>query len=202
MKKLPLFILTVVLFSCKSYDYVVDSDYSYSGKFNRYRTFSFVDNQSFAGEIADGEIIERSLTSTLQAWGYKYKEKRPDFYIIYSVYFEDMNLTGFAQPEFRLWLSQNFRRQPVLIKEDSLGQEDERKLIKGQVEENYDEKNLRLAEGTVLVSFIDRRKNESIWQGYASGVFGEDEEQNDRVIRSAVIQILDEYKILAFEKAS
>ncbi len=201
MKVLRLIIFPLLL-SCSSYDYVVDSDYSYNGKFNRYRSFSFVDNPGFAGEIADRQIIEKSLSSVLRAWGYKYKEKRPDFFIIYSVYFEDFDFIGFAQPDFRLWLTQNFKRNPALIKEDSLEQNDERELIRGSLDENYNEQNVRLTEGTVLVSFIDRRKNQAVWQGYASGVFSENEEENDRVIRAAIIQILDEYKVLAFEKAS
>ncbi|MEO1253714.1 MAG: DUF4136 domain-containing protein [Bacteroidota bacterium] len=202
MRKVFLLIFTFLFLSCSTYDYVVDSDYSYSGKFNRYRSFSFVNNPGFAGERSDQQIIEKSLGTVLQAWGYKYKEKKPDLYVIYSIYFEDFNFTGFHQPDFRLWLGQNFRRQPAQIKGDTLDNEDDRAFIRNHIREDYDEQNVRLTEGTVLVSFIDRKKSQTVWQGYASGVFNNDQAQNDRVIRAAIIQILDEYKILAFEKAS
>ena len=202
MKRVIILVLLPLFMSCNSYEYIVDSDYSYTGRFNRYKSFCFGNNPGFAGLMTDQKVIEKSLGATLQAWGYRYKEKKPDIFVMYSIYFEDFKFKGYTQPDFRLWLSENFRKNPVLLEEDSLYQEDERELLENRIKRRYDEQNVRLSEGTVLVSFVDRRKNQTVWQGYASGVFGENKEKNDRMIRSAVIQILDEYKILAFEKSS
>lgn len=192
-----------LLASCSTYDYVVESDYSYRGRFNRYSSFSFANNTSFNGLLSDQQVIEKSLSSTLKAWGYDYKEKKPDIFVIYSVYFEDFSIRGYNQPDFKFWLSQNFRRNPVAVAQDTTSLDNDRDYERnGSVREDYNQKNVKLSEGTVLLSFIDRRKNQTVWQGYASGVFTQDKEKNDRVIRSAVIQILDEYKILAFQKHS
>ena len=202
MKKVTALLLFPFFLSCTSYEYVVDSDYSYTGRFNRYKSFCFAKNPAFDGLISDQQVIEKSLSATLQAWGYRYKEKKPDIFVMYSIYFEDFKFKGYTQPDFRLWLSENFRRNPVLLEEDSVDQTDERELLDNRLRRRYDEQKISLTEGTVLVSFVDRRRNQTVWQGYASGVFGENKEKNDRMIRSAIIQILDEYKILAFEKAS
>ncbi len=202
MRRTIILALLPFFLACNSYEYVVDSDYSYTGRFNRYKSFCFGNNPGFAGLTSDQKVIEKSLGATLQAWGYRYKEKKPDIFVMYSIYFEDFKFKGYTQPDFKLWLSENFRKNPVLLEEDSLDLTDERELVDGRLRRTYDEQSVRMTEGTVLVSFVDRRKNQTVWQGYASGVFSENTEKNDRMIRSAIIQILDEYKILAFEKAS
>lgn len=199
MKNLMLLLIIPLMISCKSYDYVVESDYSYRGKFNKYKTFGFGENQSFAGVLNDQEIIEKSLGSTLKAWGYRQNERKPDLFVIYSLYFDDLKLRGYNQPSFKTWAQQNFKKDQIAIASDTLDRSDNGSQLTSLGEE-YNEKNLDLTEGTLLVSFFDRKRNQTVWQGYASGVYGDNKQRNDRIVRSAIVQIMDEYKILAFQK--
>lgn len=204
MKKHILFTIVILsISSCASYDYVVDSDYSYKGKFHRYRTFDFASNQSFAGVLEDKEIVENSLTGILRAWGYKQRDRKPDLVIVYSIFFDELNFRGYSQPEFRAWLKYNFSKEKLSMSDDSLSSAyDERETYAAHLKEDYDKIRYNLREGTILISFLDRKRNQTVWQGYASGVFGADAQRNERVMKSAVIQILDEYKILAFGENS
>ncbi len=192
---------TFLICSCSRYDYVVESDYSYTGKFNRYRSFGFGTNQTFAGDDEDKAVLEKSLTKVLQAWGYKYNEQKPDLVVVYTIFFDDVNLKGFVQPQFQSWLTQNFISGKVLIRKDSLDNDsDYRSSV--SLREEYNEVEYDLKQGTILVSFYDRKRKGTVWQGYASGVFSTDDQANERIMRSAVIQILDEYKLIAFKSNS
>ncbi|WP_436514458.1 DUF4136 domain-containing protein [Ekhidna sp. To15] len=202
MKALVFGIVCFLICSCSRYDYVVESDYSYSGKFNRYKTFGFGTNQGFAGDSEDKVILEKSVRKVLQAWGYKYNEKKPDLVVVYTIFFDDVNLKGFSQPQFQTWLTQNFISGKVLIRKDSLDEQNSDYRSSVSLREEYNEKEYDLKEGTILVSFYDRKRKGTVWQGYASGVFSADEQKNERIMRSAVIQILDEYKLVAFKSNS
>ena len=61
--------------------------------------------------------------------------------------------------------------------------------------ERYNSRTLRFNEGTILISFYDRKKKLTAWQGYASGFFGKEGIKNERVFRAAVIKILDEFRL-------
>ena len=194
-------VCSFIICSCSRYDYVVESDYSYTGKFNRYKTFGFGTNQTFSGDTEDKDVLEKSLKKVLQAWGYRYSEKKPDLVVVYTIFFDDVNLKGFSQPQFQTWLTQNFISGKVLIRKDSLNEyNDYRSSV--SLREEYNEVEYDLKQGTILVSFYDRKRKGTVWQGYASGVFSTDENANDRIMRSAVIQILDEYKLVAFKSNS
>ena len=204
MKKFILSFLVIwCVTSCATYDYVVDSDYNYNGKFHRYKTFDFASNQSFAGVLEDKEIVESSLKGILQAWGYRHKDRRPDLVVVYSIFFDELNFRGYSQPEFGAWLRHNFSKEKLAMSDDSLSSTyDERETYAPHLKEDYDKIKYSLREGTILISFLDRKRNQTVWQGYASGVFGSDAQRKERVMKSAVIQILDEYKILAFSESS
>ncbi|MEP1034064.1 DUF4136 domain-containing protein [Ekhidna sp.] len=201
MKAHVCIIVFLLLSSCSRYDYVVESDYSYDGKFNRYNSFGFGTNQSFSGGTEDKVVLEKSLKKVLQAWGYRYNEKKPDLVVVYTIFFDDVNLRGFSQPQFQTWLTQNFISGKVLIRKDSLGENSNYRSTTS-IKEEYKEKEYDLKKGTILVSFYDRKRKGTVWQGYASGIFSSDEYANERIMRSAVIQILDEYKLIAFKSNS
>lgn len=198
-----LFIAVIIsLSACTSYDYVVHSDYSYDGDFDRYKSFTFVSNKSFAGSLEEKETIERYLSGTLRAWGYDFTERRPGLMIFYSVYYEDLNFKGFNQPEFQSWIRSNYSEKQVIFKKDTLpdGTIEDAFVQEGRNDssETYDKIDYKLREGTLLISMFDRKKHKVIWQGYASGIFGPDNLKNERIMRSAIGKILDEYKLLAF----
>lgn len=200
MKPFVIILACLLISSCSRYDYVVESDYSYSGKFNRYKTFGFGNNQSFSGNDEDKAVLEKSLKKVLEAWGYRYSEKKPDLVVVYTIFFDDVNIKGFNQPQFQAWLTQNFISGKVLIRKDSVNDDLYKTSI--SLKEEYKEKEYDLKEGTILVSFYDRKRKGTVWQGYASGIYSSDDMANERIMRSAVIQILDEYKLIAFKSNS
>ena len=52
---------------------------------------------------------------------------------------------------------------------------------------NYDQQKFTLNSGTLLIQFYDRRQNRSIWQGYATTVYGGIDFHNNRHLKNAVI---------------
>ncbi len=202
MRTLSALVIITVLSACSSYDYVVESDYSYRGDFDKYRSFGFANIEGFPGTKNEKELIEKYVKSTLVAWGYKQESRRPGLIVFYTVFYEDFNFKGFNQPEFQAWLRSNYTDKEVVFKKDTLPDGSIEEAYAGSsrryYKEYYNQQNYAMKEGTIMVSFVDRRKRKTVWQGYASGVFGEDSDKNERIMRSAVIRIMDEYKLLAF----
>ena len=202
MRNFVLAAAVVLVFSgCSTYyNHIIESDYSYEGNFNRYKTFNFVAKEDFEGTDRQREAIEKYLNKNLELWGYKRKEKKPNLVVFYNLYMEDLRFTGYRQPDFENWVKWNFSNKLIATQEDSLVQIDDylgERRGSYYRSENYDQIKYQLKEGTLLISLYDRRKNKTIWQGYASGVLGEDEFRNDRIIRHIVSRIMDKYRVLA-----
>lgn len=51
--------------------------------------------------------------------------------------------------------------------------------------------------GTLLIQMVDENLNRSVWMGYASGLVASSEILEDRELKAATRQILDEYKEMA-----
>lgn len=202
MKNLSKALILLFVCSCSSYDYVVESDYSYEGDFNKYDSFNFIANKNFSGTDNEKVIIEKYLKSTLNSWGYDHKERRPGLLILYTVFYEDFEYNGFDQPQFQGWLKANYSDKEVVFKKDTLpdGSVEEAFITDGRYfRESYEKVSYSLKEGTIMISLFDRKKHKTVWQGYASGVFGGDNKKNERIMRSAIIRIMDEFKLLAFD---
>ncbi len=197
-KGLTVLLFVVMMSGCSTYyNHVIESDYSYDGAFNRYKTFDFVAKKDFEGSVEQKASIEKYLGRNLETWGYKQKDRKPNLIVFYNLYLEDMKFTGYKQPDFENWIRWNFSKK-ILAQPDSLMSMDkylsERKYY-GL--DSYDKAHYNLKEGTLLISLFDRRKNKTIWQGYASGVLGTDEFKNDRIIRHIVSRVMDQYRVLA-----
>ncbi|MFY0688875.1 MAG: DUF4136 domain-containing protein [Cyclobacteriaceae bacterium] len=192
------------LFGCnKYYSHVIEADYSYDGNFNRYKTYDFAINANFDGTEFHKELIEKYLAQNLSSWGYKRKIKKPNLVIFYSLYTEDLRFQGYDQPSFENWLKWNFPNGIVAESEseDSVFnvsdylKDNNSSSARGNA--NYASKKYQLKEGTLLISLYDRRMDKTIWQGYASGVIGNEQFDNDRFIRHIVMRIMDKYRVLA-----
>lgn len=188
-----LILFAFILFSCRFSEIEVDSDYSYAGKFHRYKTFSFVDNQTFDGKTEEKELIEYNITRILESWGYKHKEGKTNFLINYDFYFEDVKMRGYNQPEFHYWVQSRFGKDLTVLKKDTV--EEDSPYVRRR-DEQYNSSKMSLSQGTIYVTFLDRKRDQSVWQGYASGVFGGDINNNERTIRAAIIRILDEFRLV------
>lgn len=169
----PLF-LVILLSSCLGYkELPVEYDYSYRGNFKKYRTFEIMRPIGLVDSSMVNAVIEKSIISRMRFLGYKQSEHRPHLIIGFKMYTDSLKFNGYEQPEIEEWMkSQN----PEL---------------------NYDPKKLNLKSGTLLIQFFDRRQNRSIWQGYATTVYGGIDFHNNRHLKNAVISILDKYRFWA-----
>ena len=172
-------LLSVVLFAfitlgCMKNEYLVEYDYSYRGNFKKYNSFNFIQNKQAVGDsLAFTDIIESAIKSRMEYQGYRYTEKKPSILVSYTIYYDDFRFPGYAQPKIDEWLKSE--------KED----------------EKYDPVRYSLRQGTLLVQFIDPKKNYTVWQGYSSGVFGNKFFNNERYLKRAVRSIFDQYQLLA-----
>jgi hypothetical protein len=117
--------------------------------------------------------IEKSIASRMKFLGYKKTASRPHLIISYKMYFDSLKFNGYDQPDIETWARNK--------KEDL----------------NYDKRKYTMKTGTLLIQFFDRRQNRSIWQGYATSLYGNIDFGNQRHLRNAVISILDKYRFWA-----
>ncbi|MCB0497738.1 MAG: DUF4136 domain-containing protein [Cyclobacteriaceae bacterium] len=169
------FLSFLILSGCYSYrEYPVEYDYSYHGKFKKYKTFAFMQNVSAVPDtsISMG-LIEDIIKSRLQSQGYSFKDDKPNLLVSYKIYYDSLNFRGYDQPDIETWVK--------VENED----------------EEYNPRKYDLRKGTLLIQLYDRKQERSIWQGYATGVYGNIYFNNERQLKIAVRSILDRYQFLA-----
>lgn len=167
-------LLPILLGSCLGYkELPVEYDYSYKGNFKKYRSFDIMRPMGMNDSTMTNEIVEKSIVSRMKFLGYKQTDTRPHLIVGFKMYADSLRFNGYDQPDIEEWV----RAQ----KED----------------EKYDSKKLDLKTGTLLIQFFDRRQNRSVWQGYATTLYGSINFNNERHLRNAVISILDKYRFMA-----
>jgi hypothetical protein len=169
----PLF-LVIVLSSCLGYkELPVEYDYSYRGNFKNYRTFEIMRPVGLTDSSMVNMVIEKSIISRMKFLGYKQTDHRPHLIIAFKMYQDSLKFNGYIQPDIEQW---------VKTRNENL---------------DYDKQKFSLNSGTLLIQFYDRRQNRSIWQGYATTVYGGIDFHNNRHLKNAVISILDKYRFWA-----
>lgn len=176
MKSLSLLLLglvTLLMVGCFAYkELPIEYDYSYYGKFKKYNSFAFMRPPREDTVLRNG-IIEDAIASRMRLQGYKYRSNKPNILISYKLYFDSLKFRGYDQPDIEAWI----KRQ--------------------KIEEEYDPRIYRMRQGTLLIQIFDRKQERSIWQGYATGVYGSSYLHNTRQLKMAVRSILDRYRFLA-----
>ena len=170
-------LLSLLLFaSCMGYkEFPVESDYSFEGEFRRYKTFNFLDTRSSGSDSSlQNEIIENSIRARMELQGYEYTTRDPRLLVSYKIFYDSLFFTGYDQPDIELFIEY----------EENIDQE-------------MDPVKYNLRQGTLLVLMYDRERKKSIWQGYASGVFGDSFYSDKRYLQGAVRSIFDQYKVFA-----
>lgn len=163
-----------LLTACVGYkELPVEYDYSYKSQFKKYRTFEIMKPGNRADELMTNEVIENSIVSRMKFLGYRQTNHKPHLLISFRMYPDSLRFNGYIQPEIEEWIKSQ---------DESL---------------NYDQKKFDLKTGTLLIQFFDRRQNRSVWQGYATSVYGSIDYHNNRQLRNAVISILDKYRFWA-----
>lgn len=176
-----------IAMSCSSQkDFVAEHDYSYRGNFNKYKTFNFlrergVDSSTFH------PVVEKTIVSRLNAQGFRFTEKNPDMLITYKLYYSQLKYKGYDQPNFDLWLNKN--GIPVMDYENDT-------LVSGKLKELYNDKKYFIDDGMMLVLVVDRKKAETVWQGYTSGIISyNDPGVNVNLVR-ATSKVMDQFRIV------
>jgi len=151
----------------------VEYDYSYRGNFKRYRSFDIMKPIGVSDSTMYNGVIERSILSRMKFLGYRQTDNRPNLLISYKMFGDSLRFNGYIQPDIEEWVkTQN-------------------------VDLDYDAQRYNLKTGTLLIQFYDRKQNRSVWQGYATTMYGDIDFGNDRHLRNAVISILDKYRFWA-----
>ena len=175
MRKIYPALVSLVLFaSCLGYkELPVEYDYSYKGNFKKYRTFDIMKTAGIEDPSMTNEVIEKSIIARMKFLGYRQSPMKPHLIIGFKMFNDSLKFNGYNQPDIEEWV----RNQ----KEDI----------------EYDRQKYNLNTGTLLIQFYDRRQNRSIWQGYATTLYGSIDFNNSRHLRNAVISILDKYRFWA-----
>lgn len=209
MKNVYLLLIAVVMLSgCGNYyGHVIESDYSFDGNFGRYDSFDFIADRNFEGSELHKELIEQYLDQTLTNWGYERRNKRPSLLIFYKLYYDDFQMKGYQQPNFENWVNQKYSGNLVASALAEKPADSDSTISSFDAfsesgswntdDATYDPVLCDLREGTLLISFYDRKLKKTIWQGYASGIFGNDRFDNNRFVRHIVFRIMDKYRVLA-----
>jgi hypothetical protein len=170
---LPFVILLIATASCLTLKEVpVEYDYSYRGNFKKYRTFDIMRPLTVDSSMMN-EQIERSILSRMKFLGYKQVDSRPHLIIGYKMFDDSLRFNGYNQMDIEEWVKSQ------------------------KTDLQYDKQKYTLNKGTLLIQFFDRRQNRSIWQGYATTLYGSIDFQNSRHLRNAVVSILDKYRFWA-----
>jgi hypothetical protein len=175
MKKIFWYFIALTLFtSCLGFkELPVEYDYSYRGNFKRYRTFSIMKPLGIVDSTMTNAMIEKSIIARMKFLGYRQTASKPHLIVGFKMYSDSLKFNGYDQPDIEAW-------------------------VKTQDEDlDYHKKKLDMKSGTLLIQFFDRRQNRSVWQGYATTLYGGIDFNNQRHLRNAVISILDKYRFWA-----
>ncbi|MCC2547950.1 DUF4136 domain-containing protein [Hymenobacter sp. BT175] len=159
----------------------IESDYSYSGNFRRYRTYEFITGQGLASDTSRlGEILRDAIRTRLKIQGYRAARNRPDLLVSFRVYEGDMKFRGYDQEDIARWVTTGNVEDEETPENQRHGYQPVRRL---------------LSEGTLLITLIDNRTNRAVWNGYASGVTVPPGPQGEVVLRRSVRSIFDHYRV-------
>lgn len=173
-KLLPFLLLSIMLGSCLGYkELPVEYDYSYKGNFKKYRTFDIMRPAGAIDTTMMNEVIEKSIIARMKFLGYRQVTNKPHLIIGFKMFADSLKFNGYNQPDIEEWART------------------------GKEELNYDPQKFNMKSGTLLIQFYDRRQNRSIWQGYATTMYGSINFGNSRHLKNAVISILDKYRFWA-----
>jgi Domain of unknown function (DUF4136) len=168
----PVFLLILFFSSCGFKELPVEYDYSYKGNFKRYRTFELMSASSADTSLTD-QLIKKSILARMKFLGLRRTDRRPHLIIGYKIFNDSLRFNGYLQPSIEEW---------VKTQNQNL---------------SYDPQKYTLQTGTLLIQFFDRRLNRSIWQGYATTVYGNIDYNNQSQLKNVVYSILDKYRFWA-----
>jgi hypothetical protein len=168
-------LILIVTSGCFNFrEYVVEADYSYHGKFKKYKTFNFLNYTNPNTDTTfKSQVIEESIKSRLELQGYRLTTENPNIIVSYKLFYDNFRFQGYEQPDIEEWTK------------------------RGNENEEYQPVKYDLREGTLLILLWDNQREKAVWQGYASGLFGNPYANDERNLRRAVRSIFDKYRFFA-----
>lgn len=164
-----------------SRDARIESSYSYRGRFRHYRTYGFLSGDGLAADSTRlSESLREAIKQRLRLQGYKYARRNPDLMVSYKLFEGDMRFPGFVQEDITRWVKNNDA-------EDEQTPEEQR--------HTYQPTRMLMLDGTLMVTLIDTKTDNAIWNGYASGVTVPEGIRGEYVLVRSVRSIFDRYRI-------
>lgn len=121
-----------------------------------------------ASNAATNEAIQASIANELEGRGYRENEPSPDLIVAYQVFDQKATLHGYSDNG----LSATPGREPA--------------------------ESFVLEPGTLMISLIDAKTSEMVWNGFASGMVNERAFTNDEAdIKQAVHTIFEKFRYTA-----
>ncbi len=127
---------------------------------------------SFVLPSSDSSInrtILQSVNSELEARGYRKESNNPDLLIAYKIFDRSTQIKGYNA--------------------------DPTKVIGGETYQPMDTVTYALKPGSILISLLDAKTSQVIWEGFASGITKNNDVMNDKMkIKEAINLIFKKYE--------
>ncbi len=170
-------IIAILLFSSCSKELRIYSDYSQKGEFLSYSSFGFLNNKDSNANNSFTSEAEKIIYRRLRALGYRHEPNNPDLIVSCSWHNKEVTVPGFSQAKLNQWTS------GTAISSSDPMINSNRQLLRN------------LPKGALLISFFDRTKGFTIWQGYAGGLPTRNRSPQASKVQAAATLILDQYNI-------
>jgi len=160
----------------------IESDYSYSGRFHRYRTFDFVRGPGLGADTSQvGKVLRDAIHTRLRQQGYRPAASgRPDLLVNFQLFAGNIKMRGYEQQSLEKWIKDGYEE------DDSTPE---------RLRQFYQPVNVLMSDGTLMVTLIDARNQRAVWNGYASGVDVPRGISTELLLRRTVRSIFDNYRV-------
>lgn len=159
----------------------VESDKLLNHDFTKYKTYAFssmVDSDLevgfyFLNDLKLKSQIREAIQDEMMGLGYKIQKGTPDLVVNFRVFQEPVTLSGFDGYGTSYWGTNKYRQIS-------------------------DKATYEMKAGTLLVSLLDTKGGQVVWQGFASGLIEGDRFIKDKAtIREAVNMVMDKFGVRA-----
>ncbi len=159
----------------------VESSYSYRGRFRHYRTYGFLSGNGLTADSTRlSDALRDAVRQRMRLQGYRFARRNPDLMVSFKLFEGDMRFPGFVQEDITRWVKNN---------------DAENEETPDEQRHSYQPTRLLLLDGTLMVTLIDTKTDNAIWNGYASGVTLPEGIRGEYVLVRSVRAVFDRYRI-------
>ncbi len=157
----------------------VASDKALNEDFTKFKTYAFASMINadldpgfyFLNDLVFKSQLREAIEGELMGLGYKMDKTNPDLVVNFRVFEEPTTLHGYDGYGTGYWGNEEYRQIS-------------------------DKTTYEVKAGTLLISLLDRKEGQVVWQGFASGLFANNKFIKDQAtVREAVSLIVNEYGV-------